>query len=300
MIVADTGYNRILVFDPTTCPNPDGANTPCTPILQFGSLGSGSGQLNTPRDVAVDAAHNIYVADAANSRIEAFNDTGSVLWTAGGPGKLAQNLNVPIGLSYDATTNEVLVADTGHSLIKAYARGVAPRVCGAEPTSGSRGKDPQVTARSRRGPDGEIWVADYHNQEIKAFPCSCTASSTSWNSTPNKWLGDGKAAGHAAGELNAPYNVAFSPDGTTAYVADTGNERIAVYNIATCAGSCPWPTTADYGSRCKSSCIPQGMRHSSRHCGAWPSILPPETSGPRTSGGAASTSSTPRIDLGID
>ena len=259
VIVADTGYNRILVFDPTTCPNPDGANTPCTPILQFGSLGSGSGQFNTPRDVAVDAAHNIYVADAANSRIEAFSETGSVLWTAGGPGKLAQNLNVPIGLSYDATTNEVLVADTGHSLIKAYAAqgGAYGFAAGAYIWKSPAGilKSPREV---RRGPDGEIWVADYHNEEVKAFQCSCTTSSTSWNSTPNKWLGDGKAAGHAAGELNSPYNVAFSPDGTIAYVADTGNERIAVYNIAGCAGSCPWPATADYGSRCKSSCTPPG------------------------------------------
>ena len=99
VVVADTGYNRISVFDATKCPNPD--NTVCAPILQFGVLGAGNGQLNTPRDVAVDALHNIYVADAANSRLEAFTDTGAYLWQAGGAGKLASNLNVPIGISYD-------------------------------------------------------------------------------------------------------------------------------------------------------------------------------------------------------
>jgi len=255
LVVADTGYNRVSIFTPTSCPAPPAK---CTPVLTFGSYGSGNGQFNTPRDVAVDGSSNIYVADAANSRIEAFSSTGSFLWSAGGPGKLTQNLNVPIGLSYDATTNEILVADTGHSLIKAYAA-----VGGAEGLAAGTyiWKSPSGVMKSprevRRGPDGEIWVADYHNEEVKAFQCTCTSSSSDWNNTPNKHLGDGKAGGHANGELNSPYNVAFSPNGKTAYVADTGNERIAVFDINGCAGACTW--MANYGSRCPKSCpLPPG------------------------------------------
>ena len=97
-------------------------------------------------------------------------------------------------------------------------------------------------------------MADYHNEEVKAFQCTCTNSSTTWNSTPNKILGDGLPAGHLNGELNAPYNVAFSLDGKTAYVSDTGNERIAVFNINGCAGTCPW--LINYGSRCPKLCPP--------------------------------------------
>ena len=74
VVVADTGYNRITIFDPTDCPMPD--TSTCAPIETFGSEGSGNGQFDTDRDVAVDADSNIYVADAANSRIEAFNYTG--------------------------------------------------------------------------------------------------------------------------------------------------------------------------------------------------------------------------------
>jgi len=255
LVVADTGYNRVTVFTPSSCPAPPAT---CAPVLSFGSYGSGNGQFSTPRDVAVDGNSNIYVADAANSRVQAFDKNGNFLWSAGGLGKLAQNLNVPIGLSYDATTNEILVADTGHSLIKAYAA-----VGGAEGFAAGAyiWKSPAGIMKSprevRRGPDGEIWVADYHNEEIKAFQCTCTSSSSDWNSTPNKHLGDGKAGGHANGELNSPYNVAFSADGKTAYVADTGNERIAVFNINGCSGSCAW--TANYGSRCPKSCpLPPG------------------------------------------
>ena len=264
VVVADTGYNRISVFDATECPNPD--TTVCTPILQFGVLGSAPGQFNTPRDVAVDAAGDIYVADAANSRIEAFSDAGVFLWQAGGLGSASSNLNVPIGISYDATTNEVLVADTGHSAIKAFA------AVGGVPASGGLGpftagqyiwKSPTGILKSpreaRRGPDGEIWVADYHNEEVKAFQCTCTTSSTTWNTIPNKVIGDGLAAGHLDGEVNSPYNIAFSPNGETGYVSDTGNERIGVYNITSCGGiengqanECAW--IANYGARCPKVC----------------------------------------------
>ena len=54
-----------------------------------------------------------------------------------GDGRLM--LNTPIGISYDATTNEVLVADTGHSEIKAYAgRRWRLRLRRRDSTSGSR------------------------------------------------------------------------------------------------------------------------------------------------------------------
>lgn len=262
VVVADTGYNRISVFDATRCPNPD--NTVCTPILQFGTLGSGNTQLNTPRDVAVDAADNIYVADAANSRVEAFTDTGAFLWSAGGAGKLASNLNVPIGISYDASSDEVLMADTGHSVIKAYAaqgggplHAYAPGAYIWKSPSGSL-KSPR---EARRGPDGEIWVADYHNQEVRAFQCTCTTSSTTWNTTPNKVIGDGLANGHLNGEVNAPYNIAFSPSGSRGYVSDTGNERIGVFDVTNCTGNLNGQANectfiANYGARCPKICPP--------------------------------------------
>ncbi len=263
VVVADTGYNRISVYDPISCPNPD--NSTCAPLESFGSFGTANLQFNTPRDVAVDAQHDIYVADAANNRIQAFTSTGLWLWTAG---KAASNcsgpclLSTPIGISFDPTTNEVLVADTGHSEIKAFA-GV-----GGVPASGGFGpftagqfmwQSPKGVMRSpreaRRGPDGEIWVADYNDERVVAFQCACTTSSASWNSTPNKMLGDGLTGGHKNGEVNSPYNVSFSPDGQFVYVADTGNERIAVFSSTNCTGAnnqCAW--IANYGSRCPNPC----------------------------------------------
>jgi DNA-binding beta-propeller fold protein YncE len=268
VIVADTGYNRITVFDPTACPNPD--TSTCAPILSFGTFGSANGQFNTPRDVAVDAAHNIYVADAANNRVEAFNANGTWLWSAADTadchGKAVCVVHTPIGISYDPTDNEILVADTGHSLVKAYAAvggvpvsgGLGPFAAGAYIWDSPAGvvKSPR---EARRGPDGEIWVADYNDERIVAFQCTCTTSSTSWNNTPNKVIGDGQKMGHGNGQVNSPYNIAFSPDGKTGYVSDTGNERIGVFSVTTCTGTlngvaneCPF--VANIGARCPTPC----------------------------------------------
>ncbi len=251
VVVADTGYNRISVFNPANA-NPV-TTTASVPVLSFGTLGTAPGQFNTPRDVAVDPSGDIYVADAANSRIEAFNDQGVFLWQAGAripkspcTSKLTNPcLNGPLGISFDATNNVILVADTGHSVIKAFTTS-GTWVWSSPPGLMSSPRE------ARRGPDGEIWVADYHDQEIRAF--QVTAAGV-WTTTPNIVLGDGLASGHANGEINSPYNVAFSPDGTYAYVADTGNERIAVWNISMTPAQPPvW--IENIGSRCPASCPP--------------------------------------------
>src|ERR1044071_3945303 len=52
IVVADTGNNRIAVFDGK-------GNF----LSTFGNSGSGSGQFNSPMGVAADAAGNLYVAD---------------------------------------------------------------------------------------------------------------------------------------------------------------------------------------------------------------------------------------------
>ena len=115
----------------------------------------------------------------------------------------ACDLNTPIGISYDATTNEVLVADTGHSEIKAYAAvGRCLRVHRRAVHVGIPTGIVKSPREARRGPDGEIWVADYNDEEVRAFQCTCTSSATvgtAWVTTANKVIGDGIAAGHGTG-----------------------------------------------------------------------------------------------------
>lgn len=47
--------------------------------LEFGEKGSGRGQLDDPRAIAVDAAGNIYVADYRSGRVQRFDSTGKIV-----------------------------------------------------------------------------------------------------------------------------------------------------------------------------------------------------------------------------
>jgi len=52
----------------------------------WGSQGTGDGQFDSPRGVAVAPDGTVYVADSRNSRIQRFSATGTFLGTWGSPG----------------------------------------------------------------------------------------------------------------------------------------------------------------------------------------------------------------------
>jgi DNA-binding beta-propeller fold protein YncE len=232
IVVADTGRDRILFYDL------DGS-------VQggFGTSGSGDGEFSSPRDVAVDESGNIYVADAGNNRIEKYDPTGSTLeWTVGGTGTCDACLNTPIGVTWDSANDVLLVASTGQSLIKAFQADGS--FAWKSPTGAAAGfASPRDVAR---GPDGRIWVADYKHHQIAVYDVA--ADGSGWN--PAFRLGDGAAGGHGDEQLNFPYNVAWSPDGTVAYVADTGNDRIARWDLS--SGTPQWMSAI--GTKCAEPC----------------------------------------------
>jgi DNA-binding beta-propeller fold protein YncE len=64
--VADRINNRVQKFN---------AQGEC--LSQFGSTGSGNGQLNDPRGIAIDKSGNLWVAEAGNQRIQEFTAAGA-------------------------------------------------------------------------------------------------------------------------------------------------------------------------------------------------------------------------------
>jgi Abnormal spindle-like microcephaly-assoc'd, ASPM-SPD-2-Hydin/NHL repeat len=97
---------------------------------QFGYAGDGgpatSAKLNSPTDVRVDAAGNLYIADSSNNRIRKVNAAGKISTIAGdgnygyaGDGGLvsAAQFAGPAALVLDGIGN-LFVADTGNSVIR--------------------------------------------------------------------------------------------------------------------------------------------------------------------------------------
>ena len=88
-------------------------------IAKWDSQGSGDGQFNSPYGIAVDAAGNVYVADADNNRIQKLSSEGVFIakWgSSTGDGQFYS----PIGVAVDASGN-VYVVDTGNNRIQKFS-----------------------------------------------------------------------------------------------------------------------------------------------------------------------------------
>jgi DNA-binding beta-propeller fold protein YncE len=122
--VADTGNNRIVALSPQgkmlktwTGNGSRSAGRPAT-VLPIVALGKA---LAAPRGVAVDAAGNLYVADAGNNRILELSAAGRVIHAWGSRGARPGQFEGPAGVTIDATGN-VLVADTGNNRVQVLKR----------------------------------------------------------------------------------------------------------------------------------------------------------------------------------
>lgn len=83
-------------------------------VSQWGSIGSGPGQFNNPRRVAVDPSGNVFVADFGNDRIEKFDGNGKLLMTWGSLGQNEGQLYNPTGMAVQFPSGNVYVVDTGN------------------------------------------------------------------------------------------------------------------------------------------------------------------------------------------
>ena len=76
------------------------------------SSGSGNGQFSNPGQVAVDSSGNVYVADAANNRVQKFTSDGVFITSWGG-------FFNPIGVAVDNSGN-VCVLDSYNSRVAKF------------------------------------------------------------------------------------------------------------------------------------------------------------------------------------
>ncbi|MDO6391769.1 putative Ig domain-containing protein, partial [Pontibacter sp. BT731] len=79
-------------------------------LFQFGSEGSGEGQLSHPNGLTVDGQGNVYVADRFNHRVQKFDGQGAFLFQFGSEGSGEGQLSHPYGIAVDGQGN-VYVAD---------------------------------------------------------------------------------------------------------------------------------------------------------------------------------------------
>ena len=194
-------------------------------------------QLWTPFDVQIDAAGNIYIADALNHRIRKIDNRGIIITIAGkntagfsgdgGPATSAE-LQFPASIALDADGN-LYIADLYNQRIrKVTPAGIITTVAG-NGTAGYSGDGDLAIYAALNSPSGvkvdgagNIYIADKSNNRIRKVSPEGIITTVAGNGTPG-YSGDGGAAISAS--LCYPSGVDVDAEGNI-YIADTFNNRI--------------------------------------------------------------------------
>ena len=163
-----------------------------TTIAGTGAVGSAgdngsatAATLNYPKNITIDSAGNIYIADKTNSKIRKINTSGIITTIAGtgtagfkGDGGLATAATLlrPQGVAVDSSGN-VYIADTeNHRIRKINTSGIITTIAGTG-TAGFKGDWGLATAAQLNGPcdvtvdpSGNIFIADSTNNRIRMIP----------------------------------------------------------------------------------------------------------------------------------
>ena len=184
-------------------------------VLQWGSFGTGNGQFNGPRGVALGSG-NVYVADSRNDRLQFFTPTGSFIGKWGSHGQGGGEFDRPRGISA-APGADVWVADrTNHRIQKFTSSGAFLLEVGDFGTGNGFFNQPRDVAVDAAG---NVYVADSGNNRIQKFSSSGTFMA--------KW----GSFGTGNGQFNLPRGVAV--DGSSnVYVADRDNHRVQKFTSA--------------------------------------------------------------------
>ena len=141
-------------------------NADLTHSGSFGGLGSGNGQLNSPRGISFDSAGNVFVADWGNNRVQVFTAGGEYIRQFGKKGAGEGDLDRPACVAIDSN-DIVYISEGGNHRISVFApEGQFLR------SFGTRGSGPgqfNLPTDVTVGKDGNIYVTDYNNGRIQVF-----------------------------------------------------------------------------------------------------------------------------------
>jgi sugar lactone lactonase YvrE len=240
--------------------------------------GLSASSLNYPTGVALDAAGNLYVADAGNSRVlvyyaplttdtiadRVFGQPNFTSSTSNNGGLSASSLYEPSGVALDPAGN-LFVADYGnHRVLVYYAPlttdATADRVFGQPNFTSRTSNNGGLSALSLYEPSGvaldaagNLYVADQLNHRVLVYYAPLTTDATADRvfGQPNFTSRTSNNGGLSASSLSYPSRVALGPAGNL-YVADVGNHRVLAYDVPTAHAAptltAPAPTTVAAGS----------------------------------------------------
>jgi len=201
-------------------------------------------QLSWPSGVAVDAAGDLYIADAGNNVVRKVLPSGIITTVAGngtygytgdgGPATSAE-LNYPSSVAVDSAGN-LYIADSANNVVRKVANGAISTAAGSGQTingvltgtEGYIGDGGPATSAELAYPQGvavdtlgNLYIADSLNYAVR-WVSGGVINTVAGDGTQG-YTGDGGPGTSA--ELNIPIGIALDAAGNL-YIADSGNDRV--------------------------------------------------------------------------
>ena len=202
VVVAEWGGDCVSVFSPSG-----------EKLVAFGKHGSGQGEFNCPRGVAVDGEGSILVSDGGNHRIQKLTAEGKFL--AGGTGGCeALQFSFPTEIAYNAKNRMVYVVEGWNHRVQILNSDLT-----FSSTLGKNGSGKGQFSRPLGiacDSTGKVYLADPRNHRIQVFTAE------------GKFLRMFGKRGRGRGELDWPDGVAIDTNDMV-YVTEGGNCRVSVF-----------------------------------------------------------------------
>ena len=180
---------------------------------EFGSFGSGPGQMVWPAGIAVDSAERLYVTDEWNQRVSVFDTEGNLLDEWGSSGHGDGQLNSPSGIAFDADENLLIVDARNHRVQRFTPSGKFLGKFGGHGQGPGQLNMPWAVALN---PNGEIYVTDWRNDRVQKF------------TSQGEFILEWGASGSGPAQFNRPAGIAVDRDGDV-YVVDWHNNRVQTF-----------------------------------------------------------------------
>lgn len=173
--------------------------------------GSNNGEFFNPYKTAVDAAGNVYVAEASNYRVQKFDKNGNFLLKFGSQGMGDGQFVQPVGIAVDSTDGSIYVVDAAqHNVQKFDANGGFVYKIGVNGTNDGEFQLPLGIAVASDG----FYVAEILGSRVQKFKKDDGSFQMKFG-----------VPGTNDGEFQMPYDIKVDKDGNL-IVADTYNHRI--------------------------------------------------------------------------
>jgi sugar lactone lactonase YvrE len=210
--VADTWNHRIQSFTPTG----QFLNAFGTFVNVQHDAQAEPGNFWGPRDIAVDAAGNVYVTDTGNKRIQKFTPDGQFGQAWGGGGIIPGTFEEPVGIDIDNQGN-IYVADTWNRRIQKFDANFGPviqwEVDGWD--SESVVNKPFITVDDL----GRVFVSDPESYRIIAYDGNTGDVLVTWGQF-----------GQDLSSFQLPVGLDVDQSGNL-LVADSDNNRIMTFQV---------------------------------------------------------------------